>query len=125
MRSPLRGASARWARARNSGRPRPCRRRRAVASRCSTSACSDSTAFHIALPDAGDPPATSGCEVIVEGATVTPRSRALGEALERPRSIGTVVLGALIYSERITPPKLISFVSIIYGAILFELAAGA
>lgn len=40
-------------------------------------------------------------------------------------SIGTVVLGALIYSERITPPKLISFVSIIYGAILFELAAGA
>ncbi|WP_327679338.1 DMT family transporter [Kitasatospora sp. NBC_00458] len=39
-------------------------------------------------------------------------------------SIGTVVLGALIYKERITLPKLISFASIIAGAVTLKLASG-
>ncbi|MFJ4652857.1 DMT family transporter [Nocardia sp. NPDC088792] len=39
-------------------------------------------------------------------------------------SIGTVVLGALIYKEKITLPKLISFAAIIAGAITLRLAAG-
>ncbi|MEV0533388.1 multidrug efflux SMR transporter [Kitasatospora sp. NPDC050463] len=39
-------------------------------------------------------------------------------------SIGTVVFGALIYKERITLPKLLSFASIIAGAITLKLAAG-
>ncbi|MFF5206230.1 DMT family transporter [Streptosporangium sp. NPDC000396] len=39
-------------------------------------------------------------------------------------SIGTVVLGALIYKEKITPAKLASFASIIGGVILLKLAAG-
>ncbi|WP_330184790.1 multidrug efflux SMR transporter [Nocardia sp. NBC_01503] len=40
-------------------------------------------------------------------------------------SIGTVVLGALIYKEKITVPKLISFAAIIAGAITLRIAAGA
>ncbi|MCG6494869.1 multidrug efflux SMR transporter [Kitasatospora sp. A2-31] len=39
-------------------------------------------------------------------------------------SIGTVLFGALIYKERITPPKLLSFASIIAGAITLKLASG-
>ncbi|MFI1912179.1 DMT family transporter [Nocardia sp. NPDC020380] len=39
-------------------------------------------------------------------------------------SIGTVVLGALIYKEKITLPKLLSFAAIITGAITLRLAAG-
>ncbi|QLY32183.1 DMT family transporter [Nocardia huaxiensis] len=39
-------------------------------------------------------------------------------------SIGTVVLGALIYKEKITVPKLLSFASIIAGAIVLRVAAG-
>ncbi|MCU1647089.1 MAG: Quaternary ammonium compound-resistance protein QacC [Nocardia sp.] len=39
-------------------------------------------------------------------------------------SIGTVVLGALIYKEKITVPKLISFAAIIAGAITLRIAAG-
>lgn len=39
-------------------------------------------------------------------------------------SIGTVVLGALIYKERITPAKLVSFASIIGGVVLLKIAAG-
>ncbi|MFJ9951424.1 DMT family transporter [Kitasatospora sp. NPDC091207] len=39
-------------------------------------------------------------------------------------SIGTVVFGAVLYKERITLPKLISFASIIAGAITLKLAAG-
>lgn len=39
-------------------------------------------------------------------------------------SIGTVVLGALIYHEKITLPKLLSFAAIIAGAITLRLAAG-
>ncbi|GAA2038931.1 multidrug efflux SMR transporter [Catenulispora yoronensis] len=37
-------------------------------------------------------------------------------------SIGTVVLSALIYKERITLPKVVSFGAIIAGAILLRLA---
>jgi quaternary ammonium compound-resistance protein SugE len=40
-------------------------------------------------------------------------------------SIGTVVFGALIYKEKITLPKLVSFAAIIAGAITLKLAAGA
>ncbi|WP_052849131.1 DMT family transporter [Streptomyces avicenniae] len=40
-------------------------------------------------------------------------------------SIGTVLLGALIYKERITRPKLVSFAAIIAGAVVLRLAAGA
>lgn len=40
-------------------------------------------------------------------------------------SIGTVILGALIYKEKITVPKLISFAAIIAGAITLRIAAGA
>ncbi|MFJ3788043.1 DMT family transporter [Kitasatospora sp. NPDC090091] len=39
-------------------------------------------------------------------------------------SIGTVLFGALIYKERITLPKLLSFASIIAGAITLKLASG-
>ncbi|GAA3423654.1 DMT family transporter [Streptosporangium sandarakinum] len=40
-------------------------------------------------------------------------------------SIGTVILGALIYKEKITPAKLVSFAAIIGGVILLRIAAGA
>ncbi|MFD1939057.1 MULTISPECIES: DMT family transporter [Nonomuraea] len=40
-------------------------------------------------------------------------------------SIGTVVLGALVYKEKITAPKLVSFAAIIGGVVLLKLAAGA
>ncbi|MRH86994.1 QacE family quaternary ammonium compound efflux SMR transporter [Nocardia sp. SYP-A9097] len=40
-------------------------------------------------------------------------------------SVGTVILGALIYKEKITVPKLISFAAIIAGAITLRIAAGA
>ncbi|GAA3665074.1 multidrug efflux SMR transporter [Nonomuraea antimicrobica] len=39
-------------------------------------------------------------------------------------SIGTVLLGALIFKERITPAKLGSFAAIIGGVVLLRLAAG-
>lgn len=39
-------------------------------------------------------------------------------------SIGTVVLGALVYKEKITPAKLVSFAAIIGGAVLLKLASG-
>ncbi|MBH5335508.1 multidrug efflux SMR transporter [Streptomyces pactum] len=39
-------------------------------------------------------------------------------------SIGTVVLGAVIYREKITLPKLVSFLSIIAGVITLKVAAG-
>jgi quaternary ammonium compound-resistance protein SugE len=39
-------------------------------------------------------------------------------------SIGTVVLGALIYKEKITPAKLGSFAAIIGGVVLLKIAAG-
>ncbi|MEV6973442.1 multidrug efflux SMR transporter [Kitasatospora sp. NPDC093806] len=39
-------------------------------------------------------------------------------------SIGTVVLGALLYKERITLPKLVSFAAIIAGAVTLKLASG-
>ncbi|MER6943338.1 multidrug efflux SMR transporter [Nonomuraea sp. NPDC000554] len=39
-------------------------------------------------------------------------------------SIGTVILGALIYKEKITLPKLLSCAAIILGAITLKLAAG-
>lgn len=38
-------------------------------------------------------------------------------------AIGTVILGALIYKEKITLPKLASFAAIIAGAILLKVAA--
>ncbi|MGW6917420.1 DMT family transporter [Kitasatospora sp. NPDC054939] len=40
-------------------------------------------------------------------------------------SIGTVVFGALLYKERITLPKALSFAAIIAGAVTLKLAAGA
>ncbi|MFE3188052.1 DMT family transporter [Nocardia sp. NPDC059240] len=40
-------------------------------------------------------------------------------------SIGTVVLGALIYKEKITLPKVLAFGSIIAGVLVLRLAAGA
>ncbi|MER5780531.1 multidrug efflux SMR transporter [Streptomyces mobaraensis] len=40
-------------------------------------------------------------------------------------SIGTVVLGAVLYKEKITLPKLLSFAAIIAGAVTLKLAAGA
>ncbi|GAA3474923.1 DMT family transporter [Nonomuraea roseola] len=39
-------------------------------------------------------------------------------------SIGTVLLGALIYKERITAAKLVSFAAIIGGIVLLKLSAG-
>ncbi|MCK2217275.1 multidrug efflux SMR transporter [Actinomadura sp. ATCC 31491] len=39
-------------------------------------------------------------------------------------SIGTVLLGALVYKERITPAKLASFAAIIGGVVLLKLSAG-
>ncbi|WP_026415141.1 DMT family transporter [Actinomadura oligospora] len=39
-------------------------------------------------------------------------------------SIGTVLFGALIYKERITLPKLLSFAAIIAGALTLKLASG-
>ncbi|MEU5869056.1 MULTISPECIES: multidrug efflux SMR transporter [unclassified Nonomuraea] len=39
-------------------------------------------------------------------------------------SIGTVVLGALIYKEKITPAKLASFAAIIGGVVLLKISAG-
>ncbi|MFI7611639.1 multidrug efflux SMR transporter [Nonomuraea terrae] len=39
-------------------------------------------------------------------------------------SIGTVILGALIYKEKITPVKLVSFAAIIGGVVLLRVAAG-
>ncbi|MGK5642578.1 DMT family transporter [Streptomyces sp. URMC 126] len=40
-------------------------------------------------------------------------------------SIGTVVFGAVLYKEKITLPKLLSFAAIIAGAVTLKLAAGA
>jgi Membrane transporters of cations and cationic drugs len=40
-------------------------------------------------------------------------------------SIGTVILGALIFDEKITTPKVVSFAAIISGAVILKLAAGA
>ncbi|HEU5024767.1 MAG TPA: multidrug efflux SMR transporter [Spirillospora sp.] len=40
-------------------------------------------------------------------------------------SIGTVVLGALMYKEKITLPKVLSFAAIIVGALTLKLAGGA
>ena len=40
-------------------------------------------------------------------------------------SIGTVTLGALIFDEKITTPKVVSFAAIISGAVILKLAAGA
>ncbi|MEU1421408.1 multidrug efflux SMR transporter [Kitasatospora sp. NPDC005751] len=39
-------------------------------------------------------------------------------------SIGTVVFGAVLYKERITLPKLLSFAAIIAGAVTLKLASG-
>jgi quaternary ammonium compound-resistance protein SugE len=39
-------------------------------------------------------------------------------------SIGTVVLGAVIYKEKITTPKMVSFAAIIAGALVLRLASG-
>ncbi|MBC9714386.1 multidrug efflux SMR transporter [Streptomyces sp. TRM66268-LWL] len=39
-------------------------------------------------------------------------------------SIGTVLFGALLFKEKITLPKVLSFASIIAGAITLKLAAG-
>ncbi|NUT40879.1 MAG: multidrug efflux SMR transporter [Thermoactinospora sp.] len=39
-------------------------------------------------------------------------------------SIGTVVLGALVYKEKITPAKLASFAAIIGGAVLLKVDSG-
>ncbi|WP_157244907.1 DMT family transporter [Nonomuraea typhae] len=39
-------------------------------------------------------------------------------------SIGTVILGALIYKEKITVPKLVSFAAIILGVITLKVASG-
>ncbi|MBL1077911.1 multidrug efflux SMR transporter [Nocardia sp. 2] len=38
-------------------------------------------------------------------------------------AIGTVILGALIYQEKITVPKVVSFAAIIAGAVLLKVAA--
>ncbi|MBZ4320109.1 DMT family transporter [Streptomyces huiliensis] len=40
-------------------------------------------------------------------------------------SIGTVVFGAVLYKEKITLPKVLSFAAIIAGAVTLKLAAGA
>ncbi|MFE6777745.1 DMT family transporter [Streptomyces sp. NPDC057702] len=40
-------------------------------------------------------------------------------------SLGTVTLGAILYKERITTPKVISFIAIIGGVIGLKLSAGA
>ncbi|KOV24928.1 molecular chaperone [Streptomyces sp. XY431] len=39
-------------------------------------------------------------------------------------SIGTVLFGALIFKERITLPKLVSFAAIIAGAVTLKLSSG-
>ncbi|WP_406090772.1 DMT family transporter [Kitasatospora purpeofusca] len=39
-------------------------------------------------------------------------------------SIGTVLFGALIFKERITLPKLLSFAAIIAGAVTLKLSSG-
>ncbi len=39
-------------------------------------------------------------------------------------SIGTVILAALIYKEKITAPKLASFAAIIGGAVLLKVSSG-
>lgn len=39
-------------------------------------------------------------------------------------SIGTVILGAVIYREKITLPKVVSFLSIIAGVVTLKIAAG-
>ncbi|MFD9594769.1 DMT family transporter [Kitasatospora sp. NPDC059973] len=39
-------------------------------------------------------------------------------------SVGAVVLGAVLYKERITLPKLLSFAAIIAGAVTLKLASG-
>ncbi|WP_171165225.1 multidrug efflux SMR transporter [Streptomyces sp. I05A-00742] len=40
-------------------------------------------------------------------------------------SIGTVILGAVIYKEKITLPKVLSFAAIVAGVVTLKLAAGA
>ncbi|MBF6547337.1 DMT family transporter [Nocardia brasiliensis] len=40
-------------------------------------------------------------------------------------ALGTVILGALVYHEKITLPKVVSFAAIIAGAVLLKVAAGA
>ncbi|MFD4999035.1 DMT family transporter [Streptomyces buecherae] len=40
-------------------------------------------------------------------------------------SLGTVTLGAILYKERITTPKAISFMAIIGGVVGLKLTAGA
>ncbi|WP_244467195.1 SMR family transporter [Nocardia vulneris] len=40
-------------------------------------------------------------------------------------ALGTVILGALVYHEKITLPKIVSFAAIIAGAVLLKVAAGA
>ena len=39
-------------------------------------------------------------------------------------SIGTVVLGSLIYKEKITTPKMVAFAMIIAGALVLRLGSG-
>ncbi|MGI5167164.1 DMT family transporter [Spirillospora sp. CA-253888] len=39
-------------------------------------------------------------------------------------SIGTVIFGALLYKEKITAPKLLSFAAIIAGALTLKLSSG-
>ncbi|KJY33589.1 multidrug efflux SMR transporter [Streptomyces sp. NRRL S-495] len=39
-------------------------------------------------------------------------------------SIGTVLFGALVFKERITLPKLVSFAAIIAGAVTLKLSSG-
>ncbi|MFC9976995.1 DMT family transporter [Spirillospora sp. NPDC127200] len=39
-------------------------------------------------------------------------------------AIGTVIFGALLYKEKITLPKLVSFAAIIAGAITLKLSSG-
>ncbi|MFI6518379.1 DMT family transporter [Spirillospora sp. NPDC050679] len=39
-------------------------------------------------------------------------------------SIGTVIFGALLYHEKITAPKLLSFAAIIAGALTLKLSSG-
>ncbi|MFH8366341.1 DMT family transporter [Streptomyces sp. NPDC018031] len=39
-------------------------------------------------------------------------------------SIGTVILGAVIYKEKITLPKVVSFLAIIAGVATLKIAAG-
>ncbi|WP_278264613.1 multidrug efflux SMR transporter [Nocardia sp. AG03] len=39
-------------------------------------------------------------------------------------AIGTVILGAVIYHEKITLPKVLSFAAIILGAVTLKIASG-